>query len=53
MKIDYTKVGNGLNCLEQLKLMKVVDKISNCLITFLASSCIMLQTPHQKHHIGY
>jgi len=28
MKIDYTK-GNGLNFLEQLKLMKVVDKVSN------------------------
>lgn len=29
MKIDYIKVGNGLNFLEQLNLMKVVDKVSN------------------------
>jgi hypothetical protein len=52
MKIDYTKIGNGLMFLEQLKLMTVVDKISNCLITFWDSSWIMLQAPHQEHHIG-
>jgi hypothetical protein len=53
MKIDYTKVGNGLNFLEQLKLMKVVDKVSNCFMTFLDSSWIMLQAPYQEHYIGY
>ncbi len=29
MQIDYPKVQNELNFLEQLKLMKVVDKVSN------------------------
>jgi hypothetical protein len=52
MKIDHTKVGNGLIFLEQWKLIKVVDKVSNCLMTFLYSSWIMLQPPHQEHHIG-
>ncbi len=29
MKIDCTKVGNGLNFLEKFKLMKVLDKGRN------------------------
>ncbi len=39
--------------MEQLKLMKVGMKVSNCLMTFANSSWIMLQAPHQEHHIRY